>query len=106
MILNIVVGILNESNTFKRFFLNNNFLLQNRILFIELNNVTSFPFNLKILDQMSIVPIIQTPERIQLKYRLNISQQNLHIMHAMSGDEVTYSYIAKSSSRSYLLRNN
>ena len=97
MILNIVVGILNESNTFKRFFLNNNVLLQNRLL---------TPFNLKILDQMSIVPIIQTPERIQLKYRLNISQQNLHIMHVMSGDEVTYSSIAKSSSRSYLLRNN
>ena len=95
MILNIVVDILNESNTFKRFFLNNNVLLQNRLL-----------FNLKILDQMSIVPIIQTPERIQLKYRLNISQQNLHIMHVMSGDEVTYSSIAKSSSRSYLLRNN
>jgi hypothetical protein len=95
VILNIVVGILNESNTFKRFFLNNNVLLQNRLL-----------FNLKILDQMSIVPIIQTPERIQLKYRLNISQQNLHIMHVMSGDEVTYSSIAKSSSRSYLLRNN
>ena len=56
---------------------------------------------------MSSVPIIQTPERIQLKYRLNyISQQNLHIMHVMSGDEVTYSSIAKSSSRSYLLRNN
>jgi hypothetical protein len=62
--------------------------------------------NLKILDQMSIVPIIQTPERIQLKYRLNISQQILYIIHVMSGDEVTHSYIAKSSSRSYLLRNN
>ena len=56
--------------------------------------------------EWSIVPIIQTPERIQLKYRLNISQQILHIIHVMSGDVVTYSSIAKSSSRSYLLRNN
>ena len=56
--------------------------------------------------EWSIVPIIQTPERIQLKHRLTISQHNLYIIHVMSGDEVTYSSIAKSSSRNYLLRKN
>ena len=44
----------------------------------------------------SIVPIIQTPEKIQIKYWLNISQQNLYIIHVMSGDDVIHSSIAKS----------
>jgi hypothetical protein len=46
--------------------------------------------NAKEKTEWSIVPIIQTPERIQLKYRLNISQQSLYIIHVMSGDEVTH----------------
>ena len=50
-------------------------------------------FNLRPLSwnrKRSIVPIIQTPDKIQLKHRLNISQQNLYIIHVLSGNEGMY----------------
>jgi hypothetical protein len=48
-------------------------------------------------------PIIQTPEKMQLKYILNISQQNIYIIHVMSGDEAIHSSIAKSPPRDFSL---
>ena len=38
----------------------------------------------------SNVPIIQIPDKIQLKHRLNISQQNQYIIHVISGNKAMY----------------